>query len=116
MNRPCFSNRSTTLQYHQTDILNFYNLLSKSKFMEPSMTVYRILGQSPDLQLVSTSLILTHLMTTNNLNFYTQFQNKVYRSLGQSPDVQSVSTLLILTHMMKHDTQPHQAPSSSFKI
>jgi hypothetical protein len=35
LNGPHFSDRSTTLQYHQTGILNFYTLLCKSKFIEP---------------------------------------------------------------------------------
>jgi cytochrome bd-type quinol oxidase subunit 2 len=116
LNGPRFSNRSTTFQYHQTDTLNFYTLLPKSEFIEPSTTIYRILGQSPDLRLVLTLLILTHMMTTNNLNVYTLLQSEVYRILGQSTDVRLVSTLLILTHMTKHDAQRHQALSSFFKM
>jgi hypothetical protein len=81
-----------------------------------SLNHYRILGQSPDLQLVSTLLKLTHMTTTNNLNFYTLLRSEVYRILGQSPDKQLVSILLILTHMTKHDAQPHRAPSSFFKL
>jgi hypothetical protein len=60
--------------------------------------------------------MLTHVTTTNNLNFYTLLQSKVYRILGQSPDKQLLSTLLILTHVTKHDAQPQRAPSSLFKI